>query len=523
MKTFRAGLPKFAAVYLTLFILSAGRANAVVAQPEFKIFTRYKIVKQRLDPVYSTEASEANYVTYLYSPLVEFDNDGQLVGGISDRFYWEGSKLIFEIRDTATTTSGTKITAEDVVFSLKRLRILNAVISTFLFDELCPGQSLKRIEDECSGIKSEKGKVVLSFKTKKPIYIDLLTSADFSIVPRSSVDMKTLQIKDFGEGTGPYHLTEINENESFMRLAAVHNHWHYKPIIPQKVLIKSFLDAAGSGVNQKEQSDLFFAGKVDFIPSYSGALYAIGTAQLAKKEHEYNIFESLNISTYIMFFSAKAKKDFTAKERLGIAQIIRNGFYGEAGKYDGKHVVKTDEFFPLTSDASLTRDQVAEYHAILKDTEKQSLNRTPKMHVVKSYMANVIWAIKRTEGKIVYESDDSYRVPPDSDFQRRFDGFFSQVNVSSIDSIASIFLLKDFNWMPYSSEESDKWIQKYLEEVDKSERVKMFRQLHFDILKNGILAPIHSTYYTAISTKNWKLNFSRLFSVSPLWQIEYVP
>jgi hypothetical protein len=138
-------------------------------------------------------------------------------------------------------------------------------------------------------------------------------------------------------------------------------------------------------------------------------------------------------------------------------------------------------------------------------------------------MQDVIGYIKATNGKISYKNDETYTVPPNKDFNSRFDGFFALVNTSSVESADSIFSIKSLNWMPYSEAENDRWISKYLEVEDKSERVKLMRSLHFDMLTKGTIAPIKALPYTAVVRKPWRLKFSPLSSSTPLWNIEYSP
>jgi len=209
-------------------------------QRELRVAASYKIIPERLEPASYGEASEYDYVSYLYSPLVEFDNNGQLVSGLASKFYWQGSDLVFEIRTNAKSTKGADIEAEDVVASLKRLHVLRPRHATQFFDEVCQGKKVSSPKDPCPGLVADGKKLTIRFKSRKPVYLDLFTSIDFAVVPRAAVDMKTSRIVDYSDGTGPYKLLEMNERDSFFRLEARKDHWLWKESMPQKVLIKTY-------------------------------------------------------------------------------------------------------------------------------------------------------------------------------------------------------------------------------------------------------------------------------------------
>jgi hypothetical protein len=516
-------LAGFFAVSLSPFqILHANPSP--IDQPELRVATGYKIHPERLEPASYGEASEYDYVSYLYSPLIEFDNNGQLVSGLASKFYWQGSDLVFELRQSAKSSKGNTIEAEDVVVSLKRLHILRPRHATQFFDEVCQGKPITSLKDSCPGLVADGKKLTVRFKTRKPVYLDLLTGVDFAVVPRTAVDMKTSKLKDYSDGTGPYKLTEMNEKDSFFRLEARKDHWLWKESMPQKVLIKTYM-VDGHLPHAGELADGYFSKEFDLLPTYANARSLAGFV-LEKKYKSLDVFVSNPISTYILFFSDRAKKEYSAEERIAIGEIYREAFYREGKiEFDNQYLPsrKSRQFFPPNSDGSLTGDQEKILDKAVSKARDVKFRRTPELHVIKSYMQDVIAYIDATKGKLAYKNDESYTVPPNKDFNNRFDGFFALINTSSVESADSLFSIKSLNWMPYTEAENDKWIAKYLEVEDKSERVKLMRDLHLDMLTKGILAPIKALPYAAVVRKPWRLKFSPLFSSTPLWNIEYSP
>ncbi|MDQ3233485.1 MAG: ABC transporter substrate-binding protein [Pseudobdellovibrionaceae bacterium] len=494
----------------------------VSEQPVLRMFTRYQIDFKKLEPAAYQTADEYNYVSYLYSPLVEFNNQGQLVGGLAEKFYWKGNELVFEIRKGTTSSKGDPITAEDVVLSFKRFHILNPNKAIHLFSDVCKGNKLTKLTDPCEGLSGKGNKFSIHFSKQMPLYVDLISNLDFAVVPRNSIDPITLKVIDPDNVTGPYAYTERNEQLSLFRLEARQNHWHYSKKIPQKVLIKTFVDIHGGAASFTVAATAMGNNEFDLWPTFGGA--AAVAALIPKNptySSKYNFFLNAPNAVYTVFFSDRAKRDFSVEERLHIAELIRSGYYADDKRYSSDIVAKTNQIFPFSSDGSLTVDQQRIYSEALSRASRVPLKRVPVLHVVKSYMGGVMEKIDSTGGKISYLAGEDYEFPPSTEYQNKFDGFFTTINLSSIESLDSIFWLRSANWMPYSSQKNDEWIDRYLKEEDKSNRVELMRQLHLDMLLQSNVAPIEAASHGAVVRKPWKFNFSKLFTNTPLWQIEY--
>jgi len=184
---------------------------------------------------------------------------------------------------------------------------------------------------------------------------------------------------------------------------------------------------------------------------------------LEKKYKSLDVFVSNPISTYILFFSDRGKKDFSDAERIAIGEVLREVSYREGKvEFDGPIPSrKSKEFFPPNSDGSLTDNQKKILDNMIVKAASVKFKRTPELHVIQSYMQDVIGYIKATNGKISYKNDETYTVPPNKDFNSRFDGFFALVNTSSVESADSILPIKSLNWVPYSEAENDWLITEY--------------------------------------------------------------
>jgi len=87
---------------------------------------------QEFDPALIHVQTQWAMIEALYSPLVEVDANGQVVGGWAHSFDWDGLTAVFQMRDDARASDGLPITAADAAFSLKRLLVPNFLIQIHL-------------------------------------------------------------------------------------------------------------------------------------------------------------------------------------------------------------------------------------------------------------------------------------------------------------------------------------------------------------------------------------------------------
>ncbi|MFT3872580.1 MAG: ABC transporter substrate-binding protein [Nocardioides sp.] len=82
-------------------------------------WTVYRDV-QTLDPIYAFDYPDNTAVSLMCESLLRMQPDGQIADGLAKMSQPDDSTLVFDIDPAATFWDGNKVTAEDVVFSLKR-------------------------------------------------------------------------------------------------------------------------------------------------------------------------------------------------------------------------------------------------------------------------------------------------------------------------------------------------------------------------------------------------------------------
>lgn len=159
---------------------------------------RYGTVTEvtNLDPhVYGGSAWKA-LIGMIYSPIITYDTSGQLVPAIAAS--WEqpdAMTTIFTLRDDVLFHDGSKLTADDVVFSLERIR-----------DE-ATGATLRSYLEAAEITKQDDKTIVVKTPTADAALLSVLGLPEAAIVSQSWVG-SGVNIKAEANGTGPFMLAE---------------------------------------------------------------------------------------------------------------------------------------------------------------------------------------------------------------------------------------------------------------------------------------------------------------------------
>jgi peptide/nickel transport system substrate-binding protein len=208
MKHFRAAL--FAATAL----LPMTALSALAATPKDMLVVAENIDDiVSIDPAEAYEFSSGEYVTQTYDRLVQYDavDLQKLSAGLATEWTADDAAktITFTLRDGVTFSSGNPLTAEDVVYSWKRVVTLNKA-PAFLLTQL--GWTPENFD---SMVKADGNKVVVKYAGdfSSAFVLNVLASRPASIVDAKTVaanekdgDMGNAWLKANSAGTGPFVL-----------------------------------------------------------------------------------------------------------------------------------------------------------------------------------------------------------------------------------------------------------------------------------------------------------------------------
>jgi peptide/nickel transport system substrate-binding protein len=203
-----------------------------------------------LDPAEIFEFSGAEYAANTYDRLINYDVDNvsDIYGGVAESWTIsdDGLSFLFKIRKGITFASGNKLTADDVVYSLKRVIILDKspafILSQFGFTADNVDQTIVKVDDNTV-------KLVIDKPYAPTFFLYCLTSTPGSIVDMKEVmahekdgDMGYNWLKTDYAGSGPYKLKTWKASET-LNLDRNDSYWGDKVEL-KRVIIRHVNESA---------------------------------------------------------------------------------------------------------------------------------------------------------------------------------------------------------------------------------------------------------------------------------------
>ncbi|POB14822.1 ABC transporter substrate-binding protein [Halobacteriovorax sp. DA5] len=480
-----------------------------VAFPYDKPASHYEPTRIHLGPEYI-------FLENIYSPLVELSNaNGQPIGGVAEKFQWDENtnEYFLHIRKGLKTIDGYEITAFDAEFSLKRLLVNSSNTHGNFKDIICPDSKLETIESPCDGIEvKDKYTLVLRPGEKKPFLTHILTAIDFAVIPKTSVDPKTLKIVDYRNTSGPYYV-DSSSNDGKILLKVNPNHYHYSDELPQEV------EFIPSGIGDHKSSiDLYKEGEVDHITTID-KLNPEKVIGLSKEVDDASLHTTMDIRTFAVFFTERGMKEFSQDERLAYGKKIKEAlssyFLSRPGYQDRK------QFLPPFGDGQLSDEQKEAIEKKIKNTSfdvKGGNFRLALLRVgsIDNYQKLLEQSLPGIE---VFESNKIPALTNYGSLEEMPHAFIGGPDITFNEDISLITYSVNAGVFGMTKTERQRWIAKYMSIIDKSVRLDMLQELHFKSLMEGVIFPLASSPYIALLRKPWKSNLPQIFANNPIWTI----
>ncbi len=185
-----------------------------------------------LDPAEIFEFSGAEYAGNTYDRLIGYDVDdvSNIYGVVADSWTIspDGKTYVFKIRKGIEFASGNKLTADDVVFSLQRVILLDKS-PAFILSQF--GFTPENVADKVTKVDDYTVKVVVDKAYAPTFFLYCMTSTAGSIVDKKDVlahekdgDLGYGWLKTGYAGSGPFKLKSWKASESLI-LDRNDNYW----------------------------------------------------------------------------------------------------------------------------------------------------------------------------------------------------------------------------------------------------------------------------------------------------------
>ncbi len=458
-------------------------------------------------------APEYIFLENTFSPLVELSpKDAAIKPGVAESWSWNGSELRLKIRPGLKTIDGHAITAKDAEFSLKRILVKTGNTHGNFQSLVCGASEIKSIDDKCEGIRVEGDDLVLKVAGKSAFILPMLTGIDFAVIPKGSVDPKTLDIVDYRNTSGPYYVSHDDEGGR-IELSLNKRHYHANDKIPQTIKLYP-VDRTDKTASLK----LFQDQKVDLVTTIDAARPE-EVISLANKVQGATLHTTANLRSIVLIFTARGMKELNADQRLTIGNKVREALIPHFKTLPGYEVA--EQYFPSYSEGALSKE-------IVQDIKKLAMSRSSKieiplkMSVVRVGDVSVFRSLLKDKLPTT-QVEEGQNVPAftkyasESEMPHMFiggpdTGYSEDISLISYALVSGIFGMTE--------KERAAWLAHYMAEPEKENRLKLLRKIHETSLREGSLIPLLACPYTALAQNGWQIGLSQLFANNPIWLIK---
>ena len=232
---------------LSLFVILTAQAST----PKDTLVMAFNIDEIiSLDPAEIFEFASAECAANAYDRLINYDVDNvsEIYPGIAES--WDtsddGLTYTFKIRKGVTFASGNKLTADDVVFSLRRVVLLDKspafILTQFGFTPENVKKTITKVDDYTV-------KIIVDQAYAPTFFLYCLTSTAGSVVDKKEVmahekegDLGYGWLKTGYAGSGPYTLRTWKASEIIM-LDANKNYWGDAPKL-KRIIIRHIVGSS---------------------------------------------------------------------------------------------------------------------------------------------------------------------------------------------------------------------------------------------------------------------------------------
>jgi hypothetical protein len=444
------------------------------------------------DPADIVVTADYEIVHNLHGRLVKLNNDQKIEGMLAAKIEVKDENIRFFLKKVKTK-NGFVLDPEDVKASFDRLLKLNKNTHFKLTNILSSSDPIS--------VDPESKSVVFKLKNKKLSgdFLNILATADFSIIPKKCIDDKTLKIVNLEDTFGLYRLEQpVPKNADFrFRLLANKDHPDFHPQNPE---ILEFYSATGTNT----AIELFKSKKVDWIPMTGRVDKLLLAEFINENSDQVNYSKTLPFQLVRIQFTKRGIKELAPSRRVAIAEKFRKHYAYRYQKY--KDVSMTEQLIPRGGLGELRTTELLQLKEkdseILKnqppETGKEVLIAStevfaPEVDLIKkNHLPDL--KIKKVNRPPILPSEQGLSVDDPHLFISNIDTAFNE----DITLIGYAFTTQFF-YLP-DVKEQEKWINQFMLEGSLG-REKMIHDIHLKTIESKTIFPILAMPYYSVVRK----------------------
>ncbi len=308
----------------SLIIALSGNLWAATVPPGTQLADKQQIVRHikdepaSLDPIKVVGLPEAQVVRDLFEGLVNEDANGKLIPGVATTWQTSDNRnFVFHLRRDARWSNGDPVTANDFVYSWRRLADPKNLSAFAWFTELA---GLENAGDIIAGKKtaeqlgvSAPDDYTLKVQLSKPVPYFASLTANFSLFPvhRATVEKYGNDWTKVGNlvGNGAFQLQQRVVNEKIVLTPNEHYWDHQHTVLTQVTFIP--INQESSALNR------YLANDIDITESFPKNMY-----QKLLKDIPGQVYTPDQLGTYYYAFNTRRAPTDDVRVRKALSYAI---------------------------------------------------------------------------------------------------------------------------------------------------------------------------------------------------------
>ncbi|MEI0844014.1 peptide ABC transporter substrate-binding protein [Brachyspira pilosicoli] len=357
-------------IFLTFLLIISCTKETKKIKDELTVNLGYEL--QSIDPAINDETYGFIYINHAFEGLLTKDINGKIVGGSSDK--WEISedklKYTFHIREDAKWSDGKKLTADDFVYSYRRVvdpKTASPIAYLMYYIKNAKDINIGKNKIDTLGVTAiDENTLTIELENPTLYFEDILASGGCYVPVREDI------INKYGDdwtwnsesyiGNGAYKMTERKPDE-LIAFELNTNYWDYKNQVAKKINFVLIADEYIS-LNAVRTGDVDFS--INAPP--------IGEIESLIKENLMAVSDIIGVYYLDLNNKDKTLSDKRVRKALSLA-IDRNYIVSNIGH--GK-LIAAESFVP----------------PVVKGVEKSFREESSNFIIANNYSNNIIEAKK---------------------------------------------------------------------------------------------------------------------------------
>lgn len=372
-------------IFLTFLLIISCTKETKKIKDELTVNLGYEL--QSIDPAINDETYGFIYINHAFEGLLTKDINGKIVGGSSDK--WEISedklKYTFHIREDAKWSDGKKLTADDFVYSYRRVvdpKTASPIAYLMYYIKNAKDINIGKNKIDTLGVTAiDENTLTIELENPTLYFEDILASGGCYVPVREDI------INKYGDdwtwnsesyiGNGAYKMTERKPDE-LIAFELNTNYWDYKNQVAKKINFVLIADEYIS-LNAVRTGDVDFS--INAPP--------IGEIESLIKENLMAVSDIIGVYYLDLNNKDKTLSDKRVRKALSLA-IDRNYIVSNIGH--GK-LIAAESFVP----------------PVVKGLEKSFREESSNFIIANNYSNNIIEA-KRLLAEAGYPNGENFPI-----------------------------------------------------------------------------------------------------------------